>query len=142
MLLGDQAARQFTAYLTGILAIGFTVATAMATPRLLPVAAVLLAGAAGLAPCALTWLGRGNPTRNRRPYRVFMATQYLAHLTLLCMVLGGSQLVMDAGPHAAQTIELRPSPRRGNVVAVADWCPTEGQTQRGSRCPPPAPPSP
>jgi uncharacterized membrane protein len=50
---------------------------------LLPAAAVACAGAATIAVTLLTPLSQGDRIKRRRPYRIFMITQYGAHAILL-----------------------------------------------------------
>jgi 4-hydroxybenzoate polyprenyltransferase len=87
VLLGEWRARAVMAVSASL--VGWTfVFVAGWVGRLLPVAVVVCAGAVVLALVALTPLGNGDRTAKRRPYRVFMVTQYLAHLTLFaCLAL-------------------------------------------------------
>lgn len=83
LVLGEGRARVLVAVLAALVGCCFVVlATALAT-TLLPAAAVVCVGAAVLAVAVLTAFSRGTRTRRRRPYRVFMVTQYGAHAALL-----------------------------------------------------------
>lgn len=63
-------------------------ALVLSSPRLLVPGLVLLAGALALATAALT--GRSDDSRSRRrlPYRMFMVTQYAAHLAAFAQPIG------------------------------------------------------
>ena len=61
----------------------FPVAAWRWVPDLLPAALLTLCGAAILGVVAMSSLSSGDRTRLRRPYRVFMATQYATHLTVI-----------------------------------------------------------
>jgi 4-hydroxybenzoate polyprenyltransferase len=83
-------ARSVRAVLAAIaLAVGgcFVLVAGRVAPPLLPAAWVVLAGAVVLTVTVLSPYSRGSRSRLRRPYRVFMATQYAAHLVLAGTVL-------------------------------------------------------
>jgi 4-hydroxybenzoate polyprenyltransferase len=61
---------------------GFLVAARLGEPDLTRPALVVLAGAVALTVMVFTRFSRGSGSRRRRPYRVFMATQYACHLCL------------------------------------------------------------
>nr|MDT0657619.1 UbiA family prenyltransferase [Micromonospora sp. DSM 115978] len=83
VVLGDRDARRLMAALAVSVG-GFLVAGAMlAAPALLPAALVLLAGAVAVAACTLLLTGVTGRRRQRRPYRLFMVSQYAVHLTVL-----------------------------------------------------------
>jgi 4-hydroxybenzoate polyprenyltransferase len=64
------------------LAVAFLTLAVAAAPLLLPAAAVLLAGSTAVAILSLDRLSHGSRSRCRRPYRAFMTTQYVVHLTV------------------------------------------------------------
>jgi 4-hydroxybenzoate polyprenyltransferase len=86
LLLGDRAARRVIAAMS--LALGTAVVALAATQArvLLPAAVILLAGAAAVAAS----LARARPGRAagalRRPYRMFMMTQYAVHAMMLAIL--------------------------------------------------------
>ncbi len=83
VILGERKAR--TAMAVSALAVGlgfFGVALRVAAGLVGP-AVVLLAGSLALAAVLITSSSGGNRRTRRRPYRMFMVTQYVAHLTLL-----------------------------------------------------------
>ena len=68
-----------------------TLCTSVSATRfhsLYPVGLVVAAGAVGCGVCALTPLSRGGRSRARRPYMIFMLTQYTAHALLLYRAAG------------------------------------------------------
>ncbi|WP_306317869.1 MULTISPECIES: UbiA family prenyltransferase [unclassified Streptomyces] len=81
--LGERRTRLLVA--AGALAVGagFTGAALRWAPGLLPTAVVMLVGGAVLAAVALADGAAASRRAGRRPYRVFMVTQHLAHLSLL-----------------------------------------------------------
>jgi len=88
VLLGARGARRLMAGLV-LLAGGVLLAGALlVAPTLLVPAAVLAAGAVTVAGCLLTGAGAAGRCRQRRPYRIFMASQYAVHLTVLNGFLG------------------------------------------------------
>lgn len=84
VVLGERPARAVMAGLAVLLGIAFLIAVATWYARLLPVAIVVLAGALAVAYIALRPV-RDDRALKRRPYRAFMLTQYLAHLTVLSL---------------------------------------------------------
>jgi 4-hydroxybenzoate polyprenyltransferase len=55
-------------------------------PALCPAAVAMTTGAVALATVALTGAAEGTDRRRRRPYQIFMVTQYLVNITLICTV--------------------------------------------------------
>lgn len=89
VLLGERRARVVMAAAASLVGWSFLVAGAVWFGRLLPVAVAVCTGSAVLSLVALTRLGDGDRAAKRRPYRVFMVTQYAAHLALFaCLALG------------------------------------------------------
>jgi 4-hydroxybenzoate polyprenyltransferase len=91
VMLGERSARLVMAVAASVVGWTFVVGAAR-FGHLLPVAIVVGAGSAALALVALGFSGNGGRSTGRRPYRVFMTTQYAAHLTLfvyLGFALGG-----------------------------------------------------
>jgi 4-hydroxybenzoate polyprenyltransferase len=88
VLLGEWRARAVMAAAASVVGWSFVIFGAGWFGRLLPVAVVVCAGATVLSLVALSRLGDGDRAAKRRPYRVFMATQYAAHVTLFaCLAL-------------------------------------------------------
>ncbi|WP_432157447.1 UbiA family prenyltransferase [Streptomyces sp. bgisy153] len=81
--LGERRTRGLAALGACLVGGGFTAGAALWAPRLLPTAGVVLTGAVVLAAVVLTARPGDSRSRRRRPYRVFMTTQHLAHLFLL-----------------------------------------------------------
>ncbi len=89
VLLGDRGARAVMAIAASSVGWTFVVLCAIRAVGILPSAAVVFAGSAVLSGTVLTSLSRGSRSAERRPYRVFMVTQYCAHLALFgCLGLG------------------------------------------------------
>jgi 4-hydroxybenzoate polyprenyltransferase len=88
ILLGDTRARILMGALAGCLGLGFALAALLWLPGLRPSAIAVLLGAVVLgAQLALTAGSRGTERSvARRPYKVFMLTQYVAHLGVLAGV--------------------------------------------------------
>jgi 4-hydroxybenzoate polyprenyltransferase len=87
VLLGERRARVVNALASAAVGWPFVACCVLWSSWLLPAALVVCAGSAVLAALALTSLGDGDRHRKRRPYRAFMTTQYLAHLTLLVLLI-------------------------------------------------------
>jgi 4-hydroxybenzoate polyprenyltransferase len=88
VLLGEWRARVVMAAAASLVGWTFVLLSAGLAGDLLPVAVVVCVGSAVLALVATTPLGQGDRAAKRRPYRVFMVTQYATHLTLfLCLAL-------------------------------------------------------
>jgi 4-hydroxybenzoate polyprenyltransferase len=87
LLLGERRARVVNALTAAAVGWSFVACCVLFSSRLLPAAMVVCAGSAVLAAVALTSLGDGDRHRKRRPYRAFMVTQYLAHLTMLVLLV-------------------------------------------------------
>ncbi|TDC42158.1 UbiA family prenyltransferase [Micromonospora sp. KC213] len=87
VLLGDRGARRLMAGLV-VVAGGVLLAGALlVAPALLVPATVLAVGAGAVVGCVLTGAGAADRRRQRRPYRIFMASQYAVHLTVLGLFL-------------------------------------------------------
>ncbi|TDC63690.1 homogenitisate phytyltransferase [Micromonospora sp. KC207] len=83
VLLGDGAARRLMAVLVAV-AGGVLLAGALLLAPVLVLPAVVLAfGAAGVVGCLLLGAGATGRRRQRRPYRLFMVSQYAVHLSVL-----------------------------------------------------------
>lgn len=82
VLLGDRGARAVMAIAASSVGWTFAVLCAIRGSGILPAAVVVLAGSAALSATVLTSSSRGSRSAQRRPYRVFMVTQYCAHLAL------------------------------------------------------------
>ncbi|MEV5717659.1 UbiA family prenyltransferase [Amycolatopsis mediterranei] len=82
VLLGEGPARAVMAVAAGSVGGVFAVLCAVRGSVVLPAAVVVLAGSAVLSGTVLTSLSRGARSAQRRPYRVFMVTQYCAHIAL------------------------------------------------------------
>ncbi|WP_410672157.1 UbiA family prenyltransferase [Amycolatopsis sp. cmx-4-68] len=82
VLLGDGRARAVMAVAASSVGWTFTILCAVRGIGILPAAVVVLAGSAALSGTVLTSLSRGGRSAQRRPYRVFMVTQYCAHIAL------------------------------------------------------------
>lgn len=87
LLLGDVPARWVIAALTLSLGAVALALAAVAAPGLLPATEVLLAGACAVA-ASLAVAGPASPgDARRRPYRMFMTTQYAVHATVLGLMV-------------------------------------------------------
>jgi 4-hydroxybenzoate polyprenyltransferase len=80
--LGERRTRALVAAGALAVGLGFTGAALLWAPALLATALVVLAGGAAVAAVTLRG-GSGSPGARRRPYRLFMLTQHLAHAALL-----------------------------------------------------------
>jgi 4-hydroxybenzoate polyprenyltransferase len=85
--LGDRAARAAMAIGASAVGWGFLLATLRWAPSLTPVGFVVCTGSFVLAIVVSCDVSRGERFRRRRPYRVFMITQYTAHLALLVSLI-------------------------------------------------------
>jgi 4-hydroxybenzoate polyprenyltransferase len=83
LVLGESRARVVIAVLAGAVGCSFLALAITWNERLLPAAAVVCAGAVAIAAAVLTPFSHGDKPRRRRPYRIFMITQYGAHAILL-----------------------------------------------------------
>jgi 4-hydroxybenzoate polyprenyltransferase len=83
VILGEYNARLAMAASALAVGCGFLVAALQVSHGLIGCGAVVLAGSAVLAVTVTTSLSKRNRATRRRPYVIFMTTQYLAHLTLL-----------------------------------------------------------
>ncbi|SBT42877.1 UbiA family prenyltransferase [Micromonospora auratinigra] len=86
---GEQWARRMVAGNALGVGGGFLVVALAVAPPLRWPAAVVLAGAVVLAACVLGGHSRGSRQRRRRPYRIFMVTQYAAHAAVVAGLLVG-----------------------------------------------------
>ncbi|MEV4053542.1 UbiA family prenyltransferase [Amycolatopsis sp. NPDC049688] len=82
VLLGDFRARLVMAVSASSAGWVFAILFAIRAAGFLPAALVVLAGSATLSLIVLSRVSRGSRSAQRRPYRVFMATQYCAHIAL------------------------------------------------------------
>ncbi|MFF3854204.1 UbiA family prenyltransferase [Micromonospora sp. NPDC002575] len=88
VLLGDRAARRLMAVLV-VVAGGVLMSGALVLAPVLMLPAVVLAlGATGVVGCLLAGAGATGRWRQRRPYRLFMASQYAVHLSVLALFPG------------------------------------------------------
>ena len=83
LLWGENATRRAMAAAAVTLAITFVVSAAVSTPALRWPAVTLAAGSLSIALAALSQISAGDRSRRRRPYRIFMITQYLVNICLL-----------------------------------------------------------
>jgi 4-hydroxybenzoate polyprenyltransferase len=86
---GERPLRRLVAVAALVVGAGFFLLVRNLAPALLYVALTVLTGAAVLAITVLSRLSAGSRTNRRLPYRVFMVTQYAAHLILAASVLAG-----------------------------------------------------
>jgi 4-hydroxybenzoate polyprenyltransferase len=82
VILGDRRARLVIAIAANLVSWTFVIIDANCFDRLLPAAMVVCIGSVALALVALGYSNDGHRCAKRRPYRAFMVTQYLAHVTL------------------------------------------------------------
>jgi 4-hydroxybenzoate polyprenyltransferase/chlorophyll synthase len=87
LLLGDAAARWAIAGLTVTLGSAAVAMAAGQAHTLLPAAAMLLTGACAVAATLVTAGPGGSSGARRRPYRMFMSTQYAVHAMTLAVML-------------------------------------------------------
>ncbi|HVB43995.1 MAG TPA: UbiA family prenyltransferase [Streptosporangiaceae bacterium] len=85
--LGDRKARLLLSGTAITTATAFGLAALLVSPALRVPAAAMLAGAVCLAALSNAPLSQGNRSRRRRPYRVFMLTQYATHICVLVPLL-------------------------------------------------------
>jgi len=83
ILLGERHARRIMAMVAGAVAGGFVVLAAASPPAVRLASWLVLLGAVILACVVCTPASRGDAFRRRWPYRIFMATQYIAHISVL-----------------------------------------------------------
>ncbi len=81
--LGERRARQIMAMVAGAIAGGFVVLAADSPPTVRLASWLVLLGATTLAWVVCGAASRGDAFRRRWPYRIFMATQYIAHISVL-----------------------------------------------------------
>lgn len=87
VILGDRLARTVMSASASIVGWGFVVSCAVWQRWLLPEAAVLCIGSAILSVVALASGTSTHRAVNRRPYRIFMITQYLTHAVLVLSII-------------------------------------------------------
>ncbi|MFC4061528.1 UbiA family prenyltransferase [Planomonospora corallina] len=87
LVWGERRARVAIAGAAVAVGASFCSAALAVAPALLPAAVPVLAGGAVLAAVSLGRWSEGDRAARRRPYRVFMLTQYSAHLTVLSEVV-------------------------------------------------------
>ncbi|TDC76451.1 homogenitisate phytyltransferase [Micromonospora sp. KC606] len=87
VLLGDRGARRLMAGLVVVAGGVLLVGALLVAPALVAPATVLAVGAAAVVGCVLTGAGATDRRRQRRPYRIFMASQYAVHLMVLGLFL-------------------------------------------------------
>ncbi|MFL6114527.1 MAG: UbiA family prenyltransferase [Catenulispora sp.] len=85
---GDEGSRAIVAVTAAALAITYVAISVTEFRDLSFIALVVAAGAIACGTCAVTPLSRGGRSRARRPYRIFMFTQYAAHVLLLWRAVG------------------------------------------------------
>jgi 4-hydroxybenzoate polyprenyltransferase len=83
LVLGEGRARVMIAILAGLDGCSFLISALTWIDPLVPAATAVCAGAAMIAAAVLSPFSRGDRGKQRRPYRIFMVTQYYAHVTLL-----------------------------------------------------------
>jgi 4-hydroxybenzoate polyprenyltransferase len=83
VVLGERNARLAMAASALMVGSSFMVTALHVARNLIDCGAVVLAGSIILTVTVTTSLSRGSRATRRRPYRIFMAIQYLTHLTLL-----------------------------------------------------------
>lgn len=83
VVYGEPVARRVLAAAALGLAAAFCSAVAFAAPSLLWPAVIMSGGAVTIAVVTLSGLSHGSRRRRRRPYRVFMATQFFTHISML-----------------------------------------------------------
>jgi 4-hydroxybenzoate polyprenyltransferase len=86
IVLGERRARNTMAVVASAIGVAFAI-SAWDAPLAVRVASwIVVFGAAGLTWVVCGAASRGGASRRRRPYKIFMATQYLAHLTVVASV--------------------------------------------------------
>ncbi|TWP53783.1 homogenitisate phytyltransferase [Lentzea tibetensis] len=87
VVLGDRAARAAMAIGASLVGWGFLLASLLWMPSLAQAGFVVCAGSIVLAIVVTSAVSQGDRFSRRRPYRVFMITQYAAHLVLLMSMI-------------------------------------------------------
>ena len=82
---GENAARRVISGLALVLGVGFVLLAVEFAADLLISAVIVLFGAVAVAVVSLGSWSRGSRARRRRPYRVFMLTQYGANLAIVAL---------------------------------------------------------
>lgn len=83
IVLGENRARALIALMAVSIGGTFATLTRSVAPVLTLPSILVMCGSVVLAMCVVAPVSRGNRSQQRRPYRIFMMTQYLAHLGLL-----------------------------------------------------------
>ncbi|MGQ0776078.1 MAG: UbiA family prenyltransferase [Pseudonocardiales bacterium] len=86
VMLGERRARQAMAGAAVATGAGFATASLTLAPGLLLAGSTLLVGSVLVATTALSASSRGGRNARRRPYRIFMITQYAVHLALFAQL--------------------------------------------------------
>ncbi len=87
LLWGERRAKSAIAVAAVTVGGSFLAAALTVAPALVPAAALVLAGSAALAAVSVGRWSTGDRGAQRRPYRLFMLTQYSAHLAVLAEVV-------------------------------------------------------
>lgn len=87
LIWGEAATRRFLAIAAVTIAIAFSLVSVFGLPLLRWPAAALVIGASALAPASLSRISTGGRSRRRRPYRIFMLTQYAVNVCMLAALL-------------------------------------------------------
>jgi 4-hydroxybenzoate polyprenyltransferase len=81
---GEEGSRTGIVLAAAVLGVSYASIGIAAFHELCFAALVVAAGAACAGACAATSLSRGDRSKARRPYKIFMITQYATHVLLLC----------------------------------------------------------
>jgi 4-hydroxybenzoate polyprenyltransferase len=87
LLWGENGTRRALSAAAMTIAIAFAAAAAISGPLLRWPAAAMAAGALTIALASLSQVSAGDRSRRRRPYRIFMVTQYLVNICLLMLLI-------------------------------------------------------
>lgn len=85
---GESRARIAVSVAAVAVALGFLTSSLYFAGGLLPAAIVVCGGAVAVSAVSLSLWGRGDKEKSRRPYKVFMVTQYAAHVTAIVFLWG------------------------------------------------------
>lgn len=86
VILGERRARVVMAGAASLLGWTFAILATLRVSHLLPVADVVCTGSIALTTAALTRVDTADRAVKRRPYKVFMITQYLGHIALFVTI--------------------------------------------------------